>query len=123
MGRFKVRFKICSIRDPSKCKEIEGWVDTGSTVSIVPKAILKELGIMPIREQTFRLATSGIEVKRKVGHAIIKISVDGEELETASDVAFGQKDDETILGIPVLETLGIDIDPQKRKLVRSLGHL
>ena len=49
--------------------------------------------------------------------------MDGEELETASDVAFGQKDDEIILGVPVLETLGIDIDPQKRKLVRSLGHL
>jgi len=123
MGRFKVRFKVCSIRDPNKCKEVEGWVDTGATLSVIPKEILEELGIEPKREQDFGLAACGLRIRRKVGSANIRIRVNGKEEEVTTEVVFGEKGDIVLLGVDVFEHLGLKIDPKTGKIIQELAYL
>ncbi|MHA1616447.1 MAG: retroviral-like aspartic protease family protein [Candidatus Njordarchaeales archaeon] len=123
MGLFKVKFKVCSTRDPNRCKEVEGLVDTGAIISVVPKRILEELGIEPIREQDFGLATCGLRVRRKIGAAFIKININGKELVTNDEVIFGEEGDTIILGATVLEKLGLKVDPKEKKIIEHIAHL
>lgn len=45
--------------DPSKRATVECVVDSGATYSIIPRPVLEGLGIRPIREDTFTVATRG----------------------------------------------------------------
>ena len=122
MDRFKVRFKVCSVREPERCREVEGVVDTGATVSVIPKEILQELEIAPSRPRVFTLA-DGSKIERTVSGAILKIKVDGKEYETFDEVLFGEKGDEIILGVTALEHLGIKVDSKRGKLIKEEPHI
>ena len=86
-------------------------VDSGAIYTVVPKDVLAEVGINPVREEIFILA-NGKEVRRKVGHAIYKFK----DKEGAAPVLFGEKDDASLLGVLTLEALGLNLDPLKREL-------
>jgi predicted aspartyl protease len=78
----------------------------------VPAATLRRLGIRPHRTVDFALA-DGTEVSRKVGDAYFEFrGQDG-----TAPVVFGEKGDEPLLGATTLESLGLCLDPFKRRLV------
>ena len=87
-------------------------VDSGAVYSLVPAKILKRLGIRPHRKVDFALA-DGRTVSRKVGDAYF------EHLGTggAAPVIFGEEGDEPLLGATTLESLGLVLDPFKRRLI------
>ena len=81
--------------------------------SVVPAAILDELGIKPLAEKSFRLAELGSKISRKKGIAVFKYK--GEI--GGADVIFGEPGDSTLLGAFTLEALGLALDPLRRELL------
>jgi clan AA aspartic protease len=91
---------------------IECLVDSGVVYSLAPAAALRKLGLRPYRTETFTLA-DGTKVKRRVGDAYFEIN----GKRGPAPVIFGEKDDEPLLGVTTLESLGLVLDPFKRKLL------
>ena len=92
-------------------QQVEFLVDSGAVYSLVPAPVLRKLGLRPYRTETFTLA-DGTKVRRKVGDAYFEI----EGNRGPAPVIFGEKDDEPLLGVTTLESLGLVLDPFKRRL-------
>ena len=75
------------------------------------KAVLRKLGVRPLRRQTLELA-DGRTVIRHKGVALFRFR----EYVGGADVIFGEKGDATLLGAFSLEALGLALDPIKRTL-------
>lgn len=111
MGLVYLNARIINPADRKKSERAEFLVDSGAVYSVVPRSVLKRLGIRPYGKKTFPLA-DGTRVTRQVGHAIFALN--GEE--GASPVIFGEKGDSLLLGVVSLESLGFILDPLKREL-------
>ncbi len=95
-------------------KPVEFLVDSGSTYSIVPRGLLRALGVKPVRRERFEFA-GGRRIWRQVG--IAYLSFRGRI--TATHVIFGGARDEPLLGVHALEGLGYEVDPVNRRLRRA----
>src|SRR5436190_17042661 len=87
-------------------------IDSGAVYSLVPTATLRKLGIRPHRTVDFPLA-DGTTITRRVGDAYFELQGEG----GAAPVIFGEKGDEPLLGATTLESLGLVLDPFKRRLI------
>jgi len=99
-------------RSARQHQNVEFLVNFGAVYSLVPGPILRKLGLRPYRTETFTLA-DGTKVKRKVGDAYFEIN----ENRGPAPVIFGEKGDEPLLGFTTLESLGLVLDPFKRRLL------
>ena len=103
-------------RQPEK---LEVLVDTGATLTVLPGKLLERMGIEPIRNQDGSvkminaILANGQTVERKVAEA--RLRLEGQEVTTR--IIFGTPDDAALLGVIVLETLGLAVDPVSRRLV------
>ena len=96
---------------PDRLKRKKLLADSGALYSIVPKGILKAVGIKPYGSETFTLA-DGSTIKRDVGTAFLRIN----GRRAPSPVIFGEKGDGALLGVIALESLGFTIDPRTGRL-------
>jgi clan AA aspartic protease len=107
--------QVLTVRPSRRSKrraKVAFLVDSGAVYSVVPARTLRRLGLRPYREVTFSLA-DGSTVKRRVGDAYFEI--DG--TVGPAPVVFGEKGDEPLLGATTLESLGLVLDPFKRRLI------
>lgn len=111
MGLTHVEATIANPGNPRKAAKLSFLVDSGAVYSVVPKAILRRLGIKPHSKRTFTLA-DGSHITRQVGDVSFKFN--GQQ--GASPVIFGEKGDSTLLGTVSLEALGFFLDPIRREL-------
>jgi clan AA aspartic protease len=88
-------------------------VDTRATDSMAPTKDLKESGFKPVGKMTYELAT-GQPVELEFGLA--DFSFMGEV--TSGRIIFGPDDSAPILGVTILESVGIVVDPRNRQLKR-----
>jgi clan AA aspartic protease len=105
-----LKVKVINPEQPKKSQECEFLVDSGAVYSVVPKNILKRLGIKPTSFQEFILA-NGEVVKRRVGNAYFEY----EGKTRAAPVVFGDKGI-FLLGATTIEALGMILDPIRREL-------
>jgi len=111
MGLTYVNVAIVNPTDPKRLKRKKLLVDSGALDSIVPKEVLKAVGIKPYGTETFTLA-DGSTIDREVGAAFLRIN----GRKAPSPVIFGEKGDGSLLGVIALESLGFTIDPRTGKL-------
>ncbi len=111
MGLTHIEATIANPGNPRRTKKLSLLVDSGAVYSVVPKVVLRKLGVEPHSTKTFTLA-DGSQIARKVGNVIFKL--DGQQ--GASPVMFGEKGDSTLLGTVSLEALGLILDPIRREL-------
>ena len=111
MGLTFLRVGVAKVARPKVVETVEFLIDSGAIYSVVPKPILKRLGIRPIAEEEFRLA-DGRRIVRKKGVALFRY----EDRVGGADVIFGEKGDSKLLGALTLEALGLALDPLKREL-------
>lgn len=111
MGITVLTIEVGNPANPSATVPVEFLIDSGAIYSVVPKKILRKLGVKPIAEEVFRLA-NGERITRKKGGAFFKY---GDKVGVA-DVIFGEKGDLNLLGAFTLEALGLSLDPLKREL-------
>ena len=114
MGKAVVPIQVLSPRGRHVGARLDALVDTGETLSMIPSATLRRLGVRPAERIAVRLA-DGRVVKRSVGEA--RLRLDGHVV--TSRVIFGQRFDATVLGLVVLESLGLAVDPTKGKIVKG----
>ena len=111
MGLTYIKATVINPADPSKRLKVEFLVDSGAMYSVVPKTILRRLGIRSRETKTFTLA-DGTDITRKVGNAFFSL----DDSERASPIIFGEKGDTPLLGMVTLEALGYILDPIRREL-------
>ncbi|MGH8590483.1 MAG: aspartyl protease family protein [Gammaproteobacteria bacterium] len=112
MGRFEVKVKVSSLVEPQRSGELELLVDTGATLSWLPRAFLERIGVKPIARSRFQLP-DGRYVEREKGAVLL--SVNGQTV--AVTAAFAEPGEAAVLGATALETLGLAVDPVKQELV------
>jgi aspartyl protease family protein len=111
MGLTHIQARVANPARPRRSARLKFLVDSGAQYSVVPKRVLRRLGIRPGKTKSFILA-DGTEIKRSLGQALFRMN--GEE--GASPVIFGEENDSILLGSISLEALGFILDPFKREL-------
>lgn len=103
------------VGDPERerFEQVEALVDTGATYTVLPRSLLRELGVPSDRRARFVLA-DGSEVERDVGRAWVRF----EDREEFTLVVFG---DEALLGAVTLEEFLLAPDPTSGRLVPVPG--
>lgn len=112
MGEVFASFEISIPGTSAPGVTVEGIVDTGATLSLVPAETLDRLGVRRIERIQLDLA-DGTLLERDLGHVMIRI---GKRSAPAS-VVFGEAGDATLLGVTALEQLGLTVDPVHRRLI------
>ena len=109
MGHVWVKARI---GDPGRrrVREVEALVDTGATLTVVPRGLARELGL----EVTGRLpvATAG-------GRLVLDRTRVWLELEGREDVItalISDSIDKVLIGVTALEVLGLQVDPVTGRL-------
>ena len=105
---------VINPRSGVRSEEITALADTGATLAVVPGSVLEALGIERTRRASFVLA-DGRRESRDVGDAVVAIDGDA----TACRVVFGEAQDAALIGLTVLEQLGLAVDPVQRRLVST----
>ncbi len=112
MGLFNVKVKLTSLAAPQRDEEVSLVVDTGATLSWIPREILERLGVATYSRLPFTLA-DGRELERDT--TAVLMTIDGRK--AAVPVAFGEPGEEAVLGATARESLGLVVDPVGEKLV------
>ena len=105
-----LKIKVINPAHPKKIKECEFLVDSGAVYSVVPKNVLKSLGIKPTSSQEFILANGEI-IRRQIGNAYFEY----QGKARAAPVVFGDRGI-FLLGATTIEAFGLILDPIRREL-------
>jgi predicted aspartyl protease len=62
MGMFDVTVKLASLTSPDKTTDVSLLVDTGATLSWIPREVLEKLGVTPFSRLPFTLADAAWSV-------------------------------------------------------------
>lgn len=108
----RVQIVVVNPRTGGRSEEITALADTGATLTVIPGAILQRLGIQRLRKISLVLA-DGRRAGRDVGEA--EVGVNGESVPCR--IIFGESGDAALLGLTVLEQLGLAVDPVQRRLI------
>lgn len=109
MGHVWVKAKLCSV-DKSKCVEVDALVDTGATLSAIPRKIAEELNMEVIRKDKVETEAGAMDIDRGAASILL------ENRETLSEVWISDIIDRAIIGAVTLELLGLKVDPRTGKL-------
>ena len=112
MGMFNVTVRLSSLTAPARSEEVSLIVDTGATLSWIPREVLQKLSVPPFSRLPFSLA-GGRRLERDV--TAVLLTIDGRKAPV--QVAFGEPGEESVLGATALEGLGFMVDPVEKKLV------
>jgi len=111
MGITFVRMRVINPAARRRKAEVECVVDSGAIFSIIPREVLRRIGVKPDRSEEFTLA-DGSHVRRQLGDVLFSL----EGRHGSSPVIFGEEGDAAVLGAVTLESLGMMLDPLKREL-------
>ncbi len=108
MGFVEVPVKIVSTEDGRREVMLEMLVDTGAMFTVVPRAVLHDLGVRPRSSRLFQ-TIEGKPIQRDVG--VSEIEVQGEQPPGPVPVVFGDPDVGVVLGVTALESMGLKVNP------------
>jgi predicted aspartyl protease len=111
MGVTVLTIEVANVASPETTERLEFIVDSGAVYSVVPAPVLERLGILPLKQDRFRLA-NGTYIVRRRGAALFRFG----EYVGGADVIFGEPGDATLVGALTLESLGLSLDPIRREL-------
>jgi len=116
MGRVYVKVRVYNPTDLSRSEEVELLVDSGSVYTVIPRSILEKLKVKPIGTIDIKVF-GGVIAKRE--HGVVVVEYKGKLRGTSA--IFGEKEDTPIMGVPLLEMLGYEIDPISKRIVPIRG--
>ena len=108
MGETRVTVKL---RGPAGAADVEMLVDTGATLTKVPRSIAKRLGVKPRQAVEVELA-DGRTIERDASEA--ELELDGQRWTVP--LLIGNDGEEPLLGLTALETFRLKVNPVTQKL-------
>jgi clan AA aspartic protease len=109
MGHIWVDVRIGS-EDCSKITEVRALVDTGATLTIIPRSLAIDLGLRVTGKSRVETGVGAIELDRS--RAYIEIMGRGDIIPVLiSDII-----DKVLIGVTTLEILELEVDPITRRL-------
>jgi len=114
MRQFSVRVTVTNPTDPKREADVELLVDTGATLSWVPREVAEKIGAPLVSRSSIRLA-DGRLVERETSVGIFRF--DGTAM--GSPFVIAEVGDGYLLGATTLEALGLGVDPIKERLFRQ----
>ena len=112
MGLTRVHVTVRHPRLSRRSEKIDLLVDSGAAFSVLPEIVWKKLGLKAARTVTFALADA-TTIRRDVSEAEFVFR----RRRATSPVVLGGPDDEPLLGVLTLETLGLVLNPLTRELL------
>ena len=113
MGIFRTNISVAALASPHRRRDLgDVMVDTGSEYNWVPRDILLDLGVAPVRIDRFETA-DGRVLEREVGFALFYAG----DRSTAAAVVFADDGDMVLLGVHGLEGLNMRVDLGRKELV------
>ena len=114
MGIVRVNATVRNPADLNRAWEGTFLVDTGAIDCVVPRRYLEAIGLIPMDSRVYGLA-DGSEIRLDVTVGIIEF-MGG---RTGKDIVLlDDNDAEPLLGVTVLESLGIEIDARNEQLTK-----
>ena len=113
VGVFNCLLRISTL-DGEHSREVEAMVDTGSTYTLMPASLLRDMGISPTRRATFEFGDGRIA---ELDMARAWVTIDG--ASEVTPVVFGEEGASPLIGAVTLEELLLAVDPVGRKLVST----
>ena len=87
-------------------EDLEVTVDTGSTFTTVPRALLQRLGV-PVRRSAKSRLADGSTVPGDIGWTVVRLE----------DQTFAEENEPSLLGVITLEDALLAVDPVGQRLV------
>ena len=115
MGTFKVPIEIGN-PDGTRWQALEALVDTGSTLTSIPRSLWDSLGLTTEFREPFVLA-DGRQADYDVASALIRL--DGRERKTY--ILGAEEGSAPLLGAYTLEVFFLAPDPAHQRLIRVRG--
>ena len=113
MGATHVTVTVRNPAEPQRTWAGEFLVDTGATDCLVPRKHLEGIGLVPEGQRTYSLADGRrLELDITVGRVEFMGGF------TGVAIVMGEDDAEPLLGLTVLESVGIEVDPVNQTLKR-----
>ena len=114
MGIMRVNAIVRNPADLQRAWEGTFLVDTGAIDCVVPRKHLEAIGLVPLDSRVYGLA-DGSDIRMDVTTGVIEF-MGG---RTGKDVIMAEDESaEPLLGVTVLESLGIEIDARNERLTK-----
>jgi len=111
MGLTHLSVKVGNPANGRRAEEVRCLVDSGVVYSLVPRAVLKRLGIKSHATREFVLANGDV-IRRRLATATFEY----EGRRGDSMVIVGEPGDDPLLGATTIEGFGLVLDPFRREL-------
>ena len=111
MGLTFVTVKVGNPSNGHRLAEVRCMVDSGAVYSLVPRGVLRKLGIKPHSTRDFVLANGDVITRR-----LATATFEYEGRRGDSLVIVGEPGDDPLLGATTLEGFGLVLDPFRREL-------
>ena len=113
MGTVTVTIQVGDLQG-HQFEELDIIVDTGSTYTAVPRAMLERLGVPIQRSMPSQTATAdGRIVQVDIAQTIVRL----EGFEFYTPVIFAAENEPSLLGVVTLEEAGLAVDPVNGRLI------
>jgi predicted aspartyl protease len=113
MSDIFLKFTIVNIRDPSRQREIEFLVDTGSSRAWISEEIARAVGVEPAGTVPLELANGSV-TERPYGFCLFVYN--GETV--AGNVVIGPAGCEPLVGTHVLQDFRLVVDLERHEVTR-----
>lgn len=113
MGKIIEKVKLTSLFDPKKSIEIEAVIDTGATMVVLPKSLVRALDLKKVEDVKVKYADGRVE--RKEVYGVVRLELKGRVGNF--DVLAENDEAQPLIGQIVLERLDLVIEPSTRRLV------
>ena len=100
------------IQQGRQFEDLEVTVDTVSTFTAVPRALLQRLGV-PVRRSARSRLPDGSSVPVDIGWTVVRL----EDQTFATQVIFAEENQPSLLGVVTLEDALLAVDPVGQRLV------
>lgn len=114
-------YRVCQgdlkAEDIRRTDVAEALIDTGATGLSLPKSMIQQLGLMPIRTRR-AITTDGIKEIATFG--AVRLTLDGRDC--VCDVSEVSDDCPVLIGQVPLELMDFIVDPGRRKLIGNPAH-
>jgi len=112
LGHIYAEITVRPLAGSSKTWTGRVLVDTGATDTFLPASVLRKLGVQPAARRSYELA-DGTEQDLPIGFGVVEVL----GRAAGSTLVFAGEREEPLLGVTVLESTGLWLDPQRERLI------